>query len=318
MTPVLVTGCAGFIGSHLCEALLEAGTPVRGVDAFTDYYPRDLKERNLEGVRSSEHFTLLDEDIVTADLDRLIEGCSGVYHLAAQPGVRGSFGETFARYAHDNILATQRIFEAAARAGVRVVWASSSSVYGNAASHPTPEHTRPAPISPYGVTKITCEHLAGAYEATSGLVAVAMRYFTVYGPRQRPDMAFTRVAHALATGAPFPLFGSGRQTRDVTYVADAVSATIAAMASGVPGAAYNVGGGSETSLLDAIGILEDLAGDRLLIDAQPGAAGDVQRTSADTARARQDLAWAPTTSIEDGLRNQLTWAFDQARVDSPV
>jgi UDP-glucuronate 4-epimerase len=308
MSRYLVTGCAGFIGSHLSEALVADGHVVVGVDAFTDYYDRDAKERNLDALRETDAFELIEADLVEADPDELLNGCDGVFHLAAQPGVRGSFGATFARYTRDNVLATQRVFEAAAAAGVRAVWASSSSIYGDAAAHPTPEGTRPAPISPYGVTKLTCEHLAGAYGVSAGLDSVAMRYFTVYGPRQRPDMAFTRILRTLTTGGTFRVFGTGAQSRDVTYVTDAVAATIAAMERGVPGAAYNVGGGSETSLAEAIEMCERLAGRTLDVVHEPVATGDVRRTSADTSRAAGDLDWAPRVGLEEGLRNHLAWA----------
>jgi nucleoside-diphosphate-sugar epimerase len=306
----LVTGCAGFVGSHLCEALVAGGDSVLGVDAFTDYYDRAIKERNIASLAGRDEFTLVEADLVEAPLDRLLDGCDGVFHLAAQPGVRGSFGATFARYASDNILATQRVFEAASRTGTRVVWASSSSIYGNAESYPTREDARPAPISPYGVTKLTCEHLAGAYGWSAGLDAVAMRYFTVYGPRQRPDMAFTRICAALATGGTFRVFGFGDQSRDVTYVADAVAATVAAMERGASGAAYNVGGGSETSLREAIAICEELRDRALDLVFEPAAAGDVRRTAADTSLAASDLDWEPHVAIEDGLRRQLEWATD--------
>jgi UDP-glucuronate 4-epimerase len=310
MSRFLVTGCAGFVGSHLCEALLSGGDSVLGVDAFTDYYDRSVKERNVAPLLGRDDFTLIEADLVEAPIDALLGGCDGVFHLAAQPGVRGSFGATFARYTSDNVLATQRVFEAACAADVRVVWASSSSIYGNAESYPTREDARPAPISPYGVTKLTCEHLAGAYASSSGLDAVAMRYFTVYGPRQRPDMAFTRVCAALASGGTFRVFGSGDQSRDVTYVADAVAATVAAMGRGTSGAAYNVGGGSETSLREAIAVCEEIGGRELDLVFEPVAAGDVRRTAADTSLAASDLDWGPQVSLEDGLRRQLEWATD--------
>lgn len=305
----LVTGCAGFIGSHLCEVLLARGDAVVGVDAFTDYYDRSIKERNIAPFRSRDDVELVEADLAVVAIDELIVGCDGVFHLAAQPGVRGSFGATFTRYASDNIIATQRLFEAASRAGVRSVWASSSSIYGNAESYPTREDAVPLPISPYGVTKLTCEHLAGAYAASAGLDAVAMRFFTVYGPRQRPDMAFTRIATALASGGTFRMFGSGEQSRDVTYVADAVAATIAAMERGVPGAAYNIGGGSETSLRDAIAMFEGFSGRTLNVVSEPVATGDVRRTAADTSAASADLDWAPQVAIEDGIRAQLAWVM---------
>ena len=286
--------------------MLARGDEVLGVDAFTDYYPRPLKEANLDGVRERSGFELVEVDLVQAPLRELVDGVEGIFHLAAQPGVRGSWGETFALYARDNLVATQRIFEAAIEQGCRVAWASSSSVYGNAESYPTREDVRPSPISPYGVTKLSCESLAAAYGATRGLNAVALRYFTVYGPRQRPDMAFSRIVGALADGGAFHVFGTGEQTRDVTYVGDAVDATLAAMARAPAGATYNVGGGSETTLLDVIRLAEQLSGRRVELRHEASAVGDVRRTAADTSAAREDLGWEPRVSLEEGLRAQLT------------
>ena len=310
MGSFFVTGCAGFIGSHLCEALLARGDRVVGLDAFTDYYERDRKERNLAGVRGEHGFSLTEADLVDADLDGLLKGVEeidGVFHLAAQAGVRGSWGDTFARYTSDNVLATQRVFEAASRRGLRVVWASSSSVYGDAERYPTPEDAPRRPISPYGVTKLTCEHLAASYADVHALDCVTLRYFTVYGPRQRPDMAFARVVEALADAGEFTMLGTGRQTRDVTYVSDAVSATLLAMEHGRSGSTYNVGGGSEGSLIDAIRLAERLSGRSLRLTERPSAAGDVRRTGADTSAARRDLGWEPATGIDAGLAAHLCW-----------
>lgn len=304
----LVTGCAGFIGSQLCESLLESGHRVRGVDAFTDYYGRPMKEANLAVARQSPSFEFVEADLSVAPLEELLTGCTGVFHLAAQAGVRGSWGDTFSVYVRDNVLATQRLFEGCSRAGLRIVWASSSSIYGNAERYPTNESSPPQPISPYGVTKLTCELLAGAYRESAGLDDVALRYFTVYGPRQRPDMAFTRIVRALATDTPFRVFGTGEQTRDVTYVADAVSATILAMERGLSGLAYNVGGGSETSLREVLDVLQELSGKSLRLQYEPVAAGDVRRTAAETSLARRELGWAPRTSLQQGLLAQLKWA----------
>jgi UDP-glucuronate 4-epimerase len=308
LTAYLVTGCAGFIGSRLAEALLDAGETVVGVAAFTDYYARELKEANVERLVAQPGFTLVRGDLVEEPLASLVERCDGVFHVAAQPGVRGSWGDSFALYARSNLLATQRVLEAAASAGVRVVLASSSSVYGDAERYPTDEDTPPRPISPYGVTKLGCEHLVRAYASARGLDAVVIRYFTVYGPGQRPDMAFTRIIRALVTGEPFHLYGSGDQSRDVTYVDDAVRATVQAMQRAPAGAVYNVGGGTETSLLEVIALLEEHAGRRLDIRHEPAAAGDVRRTAADTTRIRAALGWEAATSLEDGLSAQLAWA----------
>lgn len=303
----LVTGCAGFIGSHLCESLLESGHSVRGVDAFTDYYERATKEENLAVSRRHPAFELVEADLSTAPLEELLDSCAGVFHLAAQAGVRGSWGDTFAVYARDNVIATQRLFESCSSAGLRIVWASSSSIYGNAERYPTTESTPPHPISPYGVTKLTCEHLASAYRQSANLDDVALRYFTVYGPRQRPDMAFTRAIRALVTGTPFRVLGTGEQTRDVTYVGDAVSATILAMDRAPSGRAYNVGGGSETSLRDVLELLQKLSLQRLRLLYEPAAIGDVRRTAAETSLARAELGWEPCTSLEEGLLAHLMW-----------
>ena len=303
----LVTGCAGFIGSNLVEALLARGDEVLGVDCFTDYYARSAKEGNLAAVAGARGFRLLEADLAEMPIAPRLADVDGVFHLAAQPGVRGSWGQTFAVYSRDNIVTTQRVFEAAAAAGKRVVWASSSSVYGNAERYPTREDVRPRPVSPYGVTKLCCEHLAVTFEESFGLDAVALRYFTVYGPRQRPDMAFSKIVSALATDGEFLVYGSGDQTRDVTYVGDAVAATIAAMDRAPAGAVYNVGGGSEISLRAVIDLAENLAGKRLRWRRTSHAAGDVRRTAADTSRARAELGWAPATTLEQGLRAHLAW-----------
>jgi nucleoside-diphosphate-sugar epimerase len=308
MARYVVTGAAGFIGSHLVSTLLDDGGAVVGVDAFTDYYARELKEENLSAARGRGGFDFVERDLAEATLEDVVDGAEGIFHLAAQPGVRGSWGESFARYAHDNVVATQRVLETASKAGVRVVVVSSSSIYGNAEAYPTSEEVRPRPISPYGVTKLCCETLARAYAESAALDHVVLRYFTVYGPRQRPDMAYTRIVRALADGATFTVFGTGEQSRDVTYVGDAVAATVAAMTRGVGGATYNVGGGSETSLREAIAVCERLSGARLDVVYAGVAAGDVRRTAADTSRARRDLAWEPRTSVEEGLRAQLEWA----------
>jgi nucleoside-diphosphate-sugar epimerase len=293
----VVTGAAGFIGSHLVEALAAAGHEGTGVDAFTDYYDPARKEENAAGLDVSRL------DLAEDALD--FGGADGVFHLAGQPGVR-SFGPVFADYVRRNVLATQRVLEAAA--GARVVLASSSSIYGEAETYPTPEDTPPQPLSPYGITKLATEHLARAYEASFGRDTVVLRYFTVYGPRQRPDMALERIVEALAAGTPFELYGDGSQSRSFTYVADAVEATIAAMERAPAGAIYNVGGGEEATMRDAIALLERISGRELDLRAGPPAAGDVRRTSADVSRIRADLGWAPRVWLEDGLREQWSWA----------
>jgi len=298
----VVTGAAGFIGSHLTEALLAAGHEVVAVDSFTDYYDVGVKEENAAAFEVSR--------LDLAEDELALDGFDGVFHLAGQPGVRPSFSD-FPVYVRRNVLATQMVYESAARSNVRVVFASSSSVYGDAERYPTPEDTAPEPISPYGITKLACEHLAHAY----GLDAVLLRYFTVYGPRQRPDMACARIVDALARGAQFELYGDGQQSRSFTYVADVVAATIAAMERAPAGALYNVGGGTEATMRDAIAALEDLAGRTLDLSVRPAAAGDVRRTAADTQRIERDLGWRATTELGDGLRAQWEWA--SVRVAAP-
>jgi nucleoside-diphosphate-sugar epimerase len=295
----VVTGAAGFIGSHLAEALQLAGHEVAGIDAFTDYYDPGRKEENARGL----DVTRL--DLAEEDLD--LAGADGVFHLAGQPGVR-SFGPVFVDYVRRNVLATQRVFETASAAGVRVVFASSSSIYGEAETYPTREDTSPQPISPYGITKLACEHLARAYAQGFGLDVVALRYFTVYGPRQRPDMALERIVEALAACTPFELYGDGSQSRSFTYVADAVAATIAAMERAPAGAVYNVGGGEEATMREAIATLERIAGRQLDLRVGPPASGDVRRTSADVSRIGADLGWEPRFGLEEGLREQWSWA----------
>ncbi len=299
----LVTGAAGFIGSHLAETLIEAGAEVTGIDCFTDYYDPTLKEENARGL-DVQNLDLAEDDLDFAAYD-------AVFHLAGQPGVR-SFGDVFPTYLRRNVLASQRVFEAAARDAVRVVFASSSSVYGAAESYPTAEDTPPQPLSPYGITKLACEHLAAAYAREFGLECVVLRYFNAFGPRQRPDMAFTRIVNALASGSRFELFGDGDQSRGWTYVSDVVDATVAAATAG--SGTYNVGGAVEASLNETIVLLEQISGRTLDLDRSPAVAGDQRRTSADTSRAKAELGWAPAVSLETGLQAQ--WAWASSRVAS--
>ena len=305
----LVTGAAGFIGSHLAGSLLAAGHDVVGVDAFTDYYDPQRKRENVRDL------DVLEADLLVADLDGLLAGVDGAFHLAGQPGVRASFGPGFEDYVTRNVHVSGRMFEAAARHGVRVVHASSSSVYGDAESYPTPESASPRPISPYGVTKLCVEHLAYAHGRASGLDAVGVRYFTVYGPRQRPDMAFTPLLEALADGGSFRLFGDGSASRSFTFVRDAVDATLAAMQRGGSGEIYNVGGGDEATMAQVIALAEQISGATLSVERHGAATGDVRRTRADVAKAEHELDWRPTTGLEDGLRAQ--WAWVAARVAAP-
>lgn len=309
-----MTGCAGFIGSTLVESLLAQGARVHGIDNFSDYYARNVKEANLRAALSDRKFTLTESDLVSMPLEPLVNEVTGIFHLAAQPGVRGSWGHTFEIYARDNIIATQRLFEAAAGSAARVVFASSSSIYGDAEALPTSEGVRPAPVSPYGVTKLTCESLASTY-AKRGLKVITLRYFTVYGPRQRPDMAFARLIAAALQGKPFVLLGDGLQSRDFTYVDDAVSATIKAMERAPIGAAYNIGGGTQATLQDVIQMCERLTDRSVQLVVREAAAGDVRHTAADTSRAESELGWSPTISLEEGLAHQLEWSSDALQRD---
>ncbi len=298
----VVTGAAGFIGSHLLRTLLDRGHDAVGWDAYTDYYDPALKEENGAGL-PIERVDLVEDPLELADVD-------GVFHLAGQPGVR-SFGLVFPTYVRQNILASQRVFEAAVVGGATVVLASSSSIYGSAAAYPTPEDTVPHPLSPYGITKLASEHLAHAYTHEFGLHAAVVRYFTIYGPRQRPDMAFTRMVTSLAEGLPFELYGDGTQSRSFTYVADAVEATIATMEGARAGAVYNVGGGIEVSMLEAIEVLGRVAGRRLEVVQAPRVEGDVARTAADTSRIETELGWRARATFEEGLEAQWRWAADR-------
>jgi nucleoside-diphosphate-sugar epimerase len=295
----MVTGAAGFVGSHLVEALVGRGDDVVAVDDFSDYYDPMRKRSNCTA------FEVSMLDLAEDPLD--FSGLDGVFHLAGQPGTR-SFGSAFPLYVRRNILATQRVFEAAALASARVVFASSSSVYGEAATFPTGESVALLPRSPYGVTKLACEHLAAAYAAGFDLDSVTLRYFTIYGPRQRPDMFMQRVVEALLVGAPFKIYGDGAQARSFTYVADAVTAAVAAMEGARRGVIYNVGGGEEATVLSSIRLLESIAGRTLEVQWGPHAVGDVRRTSADTGKILSDLGWRPRTGLEEGLRAQWNWA----------
>lgn len=298
----VVTGAAGFIGSHLAEALQRDGHDVLGVDSFTDYYERSRKERNAADLQ------VVEADLSHAPLEPILDGADGVFHLAGQPGVRSSWGESFQLYLDRNVRATQRLFQAAAEAGVRVVFASSSSVYGDAETYPTPEHVVPQPISPYGITKLACEQLAVAIGRAHGLEAVVLRYFTVYGPRQRPDMAFTAMLEALVRGESFRLFGDGSAARSFTYVGDAVGATIAAMERGRRGEIYNVGGGEEATMNETVALVEEISGRTLGVERVEAAAGDVKRTKADVSKAAAELGWTPATTLRQGLQAQWEWA----------
>jgi nucleoside-diphosphate-sugar epimerase len=304
----LVTGAAGFIGSTLSERLVAGGATVVGIDCFTDYYPRERKDANLARLRQSAGFSLIEAPLAEVDLPRVLDGVTHVFHLAAQAGVRKSWGRDFSVYTVNNVEATQILLEACVgRPLDRLVYASSSSVYGDNVSLPMTEEALPQPVSPYGVTKLAAEQLCYLYQVNYGVPAVSVRYFTVYGPRQRPDMGFHKFLRAVMRNEPVPQFGDGRQTRDFTFVADAVTATVAAGTHGTPGGVYNIGGGSRVELLDVFGLIHRITGRELRIDRIDAQRGDMRDTYADTTRARADLAFAPTVSLEQGLRAQFEW-----------
>ena len=309
----LVTGAAGFIGSHLSERLLADGAEVVGIDCFTDYYPRRFKEANLAGFRTHPRFTLIETRIQDADLAALLDDVSHVFHLAAQAGVRKSWGSEFAHYIEHNIEATQVLLEACPRVRLpRFVYAPSSSVYGDEAQIPMREDQCLQPVSPYGVTKLAAEHLCHLYQANLGVPAVSVRYFTVYGPRQRPDMAFHRFLRASRDGSPVTVFGDGLQTRDFTYVDDVVAALRAAALSGRPGSVYNVGGGERVALNDVLRLIEDVTGQPLRIHRQEAQKGDMRDTFADTTAAARDLGFRSSVSLREGLAREWAWLLEQA------
>lgn len=308
VTRALVTGAAGFIGSHLTASLLDQGAEVVGVDCFTDYYAREIKEANLGVNQGRQGFTFVEERIERANLPRLLEGTTHVFHLAAQAGVRKSWGTEFREYVDNNVHATQVLLEACVGAAIeKFVYASSSSVYGNTAKTPMQEDDLPRPHSPYGVTKLAGEQLGNLYQANYQVPVTSVRYFTVYGPRQRPDMAFNKFMRAHLEGRPLDVFGDGGQTRDFTFVADAVAATVAAARRGVPGRAYNIGGGSRVTLNETLQVLERVVGAPLRINRGPAQSGDVRDTLADTTLARADLGYAPAVALEAGLRAEWNW-----------
>ena len=309
----VVTGAAGFIGSHLSGSLLDLGAEVIGIDCFTDYYPRPIKEANLAENTGRPGFSFVEARIQDADLPALLDGATHVFHLAAQAGVRKSWGRDFRTYTENNVEASQQLLEACVgRPLTRFVYASSSSLYGDNVSIPMRETALPQPVSPYGVTKLAAEQLCYLYFANHGVPTAALRYFTVYGPRQRPDMAFHRFIRAALDGEPITLFGDGEQTRDFTYVADAVAATIAAGIRGIPGRAYNVGGGSRVSMNHVIDIIGRVAGKPLEVVRGPVQKGDMRDTYADTSLARADLGFAPSVSLEQGIEAEYRWLASTA------
>jgi len=309
---VVVTGAAGFIGSQLAERLAADGHEVVGIDCFTDYYARETKERNIAALRATRAFRLVEGRLQDLELAPVLDGAAHVYHLAAQAGVRASWGREFAHYTEHNVLATQRLLEAAIAAGrPKIVYASSSSVYGDSKALPLREDGPCQPVSPYGVTKLAAEHLVVLYHRNHGLDATSLRFFTVYGPRQRPDMAFDRFLRAARDGGVVGVFGDGLQTRDFTYVDDIVAALRAAALSGRPGSVYNVGGGERVALNDVLRMVEEVTGRPLRIQRQEAQKGDMRDTFADTSAAARDLGFRSSVSLSDGLARQWAWLQEQ-------
>jgi UDP-glucose 4-epimerase len=312
MPHVLVTGAAGFIGSHLCDALLDAGHAVVGLDSFSPHYDRALKQLNLEAARGRDGFSFLEADLTDPVLRDAVAEADVVFHLAARPGVRDSWDD-FGDYVHANIAGTKAVLDACAGRDVRLVYASSSSVYGNAERLPVDEGQPLRPISPYGASKVMTETLAHAYAASHGLPVVGLRYFTVYGPRQRPDMGISRFIEWAESGRELAVYGDGQQLRDFTYVADAVAATQLAAERGRPGAAYNIASGRPLELLEVLGALGEILGDRLVLRHEEAKRGDVRDTHASIRLAARELGYAPATGLAEGLAAQVAEAERRRR-----
>ncbi len=308
---VLVTGVAGFIGSHLAERLISGGNEVVGVDSFFDYYPKRIKENNLKRLLGESGFEFIEGDLAELDLNSLISRVDAVFHQAALAGVRSSWGGMFGEYVNNNVLATQLLLEASKDKDLKkFIYASSSSVYGDATDFPITENSPQRPVSPYGVTKLAGEHLASLYYTGYSIPTVSLRYFTVYGPRQRPDMAFHKFISAVMNGEEINIYGTGEQTRDFTFVSDAVTANLQALESGKPGGIYNIGGGSRIILSDAIKIIEEVTGKTANIKYTDTQRGDAKHTFADISKAENDLSYSPSVNIRDGLSKHFDWLLE--------
>jgi UDP-glucose 4-epimerase len=305
---ILVTGAAGFIGSHLAERLIKEGYEVRGVDSFLDYYPRMIKEHNIKSLNGKKGFEFIEGDILGLDLDKLLGGIDAVFHQAAIAGVRSSWGVRFDEYVRNNISGTQLLLEACKdRRLKKFIYASSSSVYGDSDELPIKETSPARPVSPYGVTKLSGEQLAYLYYKGYGVPVVSLRYFTVYGPRQRPDMAFHKFLKAVITGGGIDVYGTGEQTRDFTFIGDAVDANISAFSKGIDGEAYNVGGGSRIKLIECIRIIEEISGKKANLKFGDSQRGDARHTYADVSKAKKDFGYSPAVGIREGLTEHYNW-----------
>jgi nucleoside-diphosphate-sugar epimerase len=308
---VLITGVAGFIGSHLAERLINGGYEVLGVDSFLDYYPKSIKENNLKGLLAQSGFEFIQGDIAELDLNGIIAGVDAVFHQAALAGVRASWGSRFGEYVNNNVLGTQLLLEASKDKGLKkFIYASSSSVYGDALDFPITENSPLRPVSPYGVTKLAGEHLASLYHSGYGVPTVSLRYFTVYGPRQRPDMAFHKFIRAVSCGDEIEIYGTGEQTRDFTFVSDAVEANLQALSACKTGEIYNIGGGSRIMLSDTIKIIEEVTGRTANIKYTDTQRGDAKHTFADISKAGNDLSYSPSVNIRDGISKHYDWLLE--------
>lgn len=305
---ILVTGVSGFIGSHLAERLVKEGHSVTGVDSFLDYYPRKVKENNIKGLRGKPGFEFIEADITALDLNRLVGRVDAVFHQAAIAGVRSSWGGRFDEYVRNNILGTQMLLEACKdRRLKKFIYASSSSVYGDAEQLPVAELSSTNPISPYGVSKLAGEHLACLYYKGYGVPAVSLRYFTVYGARQRPDMAFHKFIRAVIREEEIEIYGTGEQTRDFTFISDAVEANLQALKNGIDGEVYNIGGGSRVSLIECVRIIEKIAGKKADLRFTEPQRGDAKHTYADVSKAKKDFHYSPQVGVEEGIREHYNW-----------
>jgi len=304
----IVTGAAGFIGSHISRRLLDDGFSVTGIDSYSDYYPRWIKEKNISSLFDRKDFQFISGDINSLNLTGILKQSDIIYHLAAQAGVRASWGRSFSIYTKDNIEATQRLLEAAKDLRIKkFIFASSSSVYGYSPELPMSETSLLFPYSPYGVTKLAAENLCFLYHKNYGVPTVSLRFFTVYGPGQRPDMAFHKFLKCVMEGKPLPIFGDGKQTRDFTYISDIIDANVACIDRGKAGETYNIGGGNRKKLKDLIPILEDICKKKIPLQWEKKQKGDVPHTLASIRKAQEDLDYNPGTDIREGLAKEWTW-----------
>ncbi|OGW13436.1 MAG: UDP-glucose 4-epimerase [Nitrospinae bacterium RIFCSPLOWO2_12_FULL_45_22] len=304
----LVSGVAGFIGSHLAERLVRDGQEVIGIDCFLDYYPREVKEENLAGLKKSPNFHFQEANLLELDLPALVQKTDFIFHLAAQAGVRASWGESFSIYTENNIRATQRLLESCKGQKVsKFILASSSSVYGDAEEMPTSENSAPKPVSPYGLSKLACEHLCYLYWKNHKIPYLALRYFTVYGPRQRPDMAFHKFLRSALHGKEIEIYGDGNQTRDFTYISDIINATVKSISTDAVAESVNLGGGSPATIWQVLNIIEEITGKRVRLRHIEEQKGDVRHTCADITKAQRILGYAPQVRLGEGLRKQFLW-----------